>query len=202
MKTLLVAAFTICSAGWLGASELTCDMSGNRATPGLEARVEKDALLVHWNGEAGQELRAAFAIDNSRPVVRELAVRNKDSQWSTLGWNLVPEFGVTTGIRRTNHGLPEANRWNVFWDVPLNHTNEVRRFAASYQTDRCEVKTDGARLEISFPGLSMGSFSGKLQFTIYRGANLLRQEAIARTDEPSVAYKYEGGLGGFSTASY
>ena len=45
----------------------------------------------------------------------------------------------------------------------------------------------------------MGIFSGKLQFTVYRGANLLRQEAIARTDEPSVAYKYEGGLSGFST---
>src|SRR5437016_8097585 len=101
MQTLLVAVFTYSAVGLLGASELTCDMTGYRATPGLEARVEKDALLVHWNGEAGQELRAAFAIDNSRPVVRELAVRNKDSQWSTLGRNLVLEFGVTTGIRRT-----------------------------------------------------------------------------------------------------
>ena len=61
------------------------------------------------------------------------------------------------------------------------------------------MKTDGARLEISFPGLAMGIFSGRLQFTVYRGANLLRQEAIAKTDEPSVAYKYQGGLKGFST---
>src|SRR6266568_5702778 len=199
MKTLLVAAVTASAVKLLAVAELTCDMTGYRATPGLEAREEKDALLVQWKGEASQQLRASFTIDNHRPVVRELAVQNKDGRWSTLGRNLVPEFGVTTGIRRTNHGLPEANRWNVFWDVPLNHTNEVRRFAASYQTDRCEVKTDGARLEISFPGLSMGVFSGKLQYTVYRGANLLRQEAIARTDEPSVAYKYEGGLRGFST---
>ncbi len=37
-----------------------------------------------------------------------------------------------------------------------------------------------------------------MQFTVYRGANLLRLEAIARTDEPSVAYIYEGGLKGLS----
>src|SRR3989441_1085948 len=202
MKTWLVVALATSAARLFGASELTCDMTGYRATHGLEARVEKDALLVQWNGEAGEQLRASFAIENNHPVVRELAVRNKDGRWSTLGRNLVPEFGVTTGIRRTNHGLPETNRWDVFWDVPLNHTNEVRRFAASYQTDRCEVKTEGARLEISFPGLSMGIFSGKLQFTVYPGANLLRQVAIAKTEEPSVAYKYEGGLRGFSTASF
>jgi len=200
MKTLLVAVSTASAVGLLGASELTCDMTGYRAAPGLEARVENDALLVQWKGEAGQQLRASFAIENNRSVVRELAVQNKDRQWSTLGRNLVPEFGVTTGIRRTNHGLPETNRWDVFWDVPLNHTNEVRRFTASHHAERCAVKTDGARLEISFPGLSMGVFSGSLQFTVYRGANLLRLEAIAKTEEPSVAYKYEGGLGGFSTA--
>src|SRR5437867_10515312 len=199
MQALLVALFTAGVLGPLSACGLTCDMTGYRVATGLEARLEKDALLVQWKGEAGQQLRASFAIENSRPVVRELAVRNKDARWTALARNLVPEFGATTGIRRTNHGLPETNRWDVFWDVPLNHTNEVRRFAASYQTDRCEVRTDGARLEISFPGLSMGIFSGKLQFTVYRGANLLRQEAIAKTEEPSVAYKYEGGLGGFST---
>ena len=52
----------------------------------------------------------------------------------------------------------------------------------------------------NFPGLSMGIFSGSLRFTSYRGSNLLRMEAIAKTDEQSVAYKYEGGLKGFSTA--
>ena len=105
---------------------------------------------------------------------------------------------MTTGVRRTGHGLTDEHRWDVFWDAPLNHAEEVRRFQASYHADRCEVKTDGARLEISFPGLTMGSFSGDLQFTVYRGTNLLRLEAIAKTDEPSVAYIYQGGLKGFS----
>jgi hypothetical protein len=30
----------------------------------------------------------------------------------------------------------------------------------------------------------MGIFSGRLQFTVCKGTDLLRQEAIARTDEP------------------
>src|SRR5437867_926133 len=187
---------TVAGLAPVHAASLICDMSQYRPWPGLDAQVDHDALVVQWAGEHGQQLRASFAIGNDSPIVRELAVRGNNGPWSTLGRNLVPEFGVTTGIRRTNHGLPETNRWDVFWDVPLNHTNEVRRFTASHRADRCEVKTDGARLEISFPGLSMGIFSGRLQFTVYRGANLLRQEAIAKTDEPSVAYKYEGGLKG------
>jgi len=77
---------------------------------------------------------------------------------------------------------------------------EIKMADATFKTSSCSVTTDGSRLEVNFPGLSMGIFSGSLRFTSYRGSNLLRLEAIAKTDEPSVAYKYEGGLRGFSTA--
>ena len=45
---------------------------------------------------------------------------------------------------------------------------------------------------------SAGIFSGSLRYTVYHGTNLLRQEAIASTNEPSVAYKYVAGLKGFA----
>jgi hypothetical protein len=77
---------------------------------------------------------------------------------------------------------------------------EIRTADATYKTTACTVKTDGARLEVNFNGLSMGIFAGSLQFTSYRDSNLLRMEAIAKTEEPSVAYKYEAGLRGFSTS--
>ncbi len=77
---------------------------------------------------------------------------------------------------------------------------EIKTADATFKATSCSVKTDGARVEVNFPGLSMGIFAGSLQFTSYRGSNLLRMEAIAKTDEPSVAYKYEAGLRGFSTA--
>jgi hypothetical protein len=175
------------------------DLTGYRSQPGLQAVMEGDTLKISWEGESQQECLARFKVLDAVPTVGELAVRQKSGKWVTLGRNLIPEFGVTTGVRRTGHGLPESNRWDVFWDAPLNHTEEVRRVAASYKADRMQVRTNGARLEVSFPGLSMGVFSGGLRFTVYRGTNLLRLEAVAKTDEPSVAYIYRGGLRGFSS---
>ncbi|MEK7405460.1 MAG: hypothetical protein AAB225_10160 [Acidobacteriota bacterium] len=209
------------------AAALNCDLSQYREIPGLKAEVAGDALRVSWQGERGQQLRATFAIEAARPVVRELAVRKQGGAWTVLGQNLAPEFQVTAGVRRISNQqlaplrglkleltpeLIEREKWKVFWDAPLtipgsSGTNpdlprrleEIRRGASSFQTSACQVKTDGARLEVSFPGLSLGIFSGRLQFTVYKGTNLLRQEAIAKTEEPSVAYKYSAGLKGFRT---
>src|SRR5262249_53865169 len=146
------------------------------------------------------------------------AARKNGGQWIVLGRNLSPEFEVTSGVRRLSQqqiepltGLKieltpevvEREKWYAFWDAPLmvpgrpgtnlglpRKPEEVRRAWAKYQASGCAVKTDGGRLELSFPGLDAGIFKGSLQFTVYRGSNLLRQEAIAKTEEPSVAYKY------------
>src|SRR5262245_7953048 len=47
--------------------------------------------------------------------------------------------------------------------------SEIRRADSSFRTTSCSVKTDGASLVVTFPGLSMGIFSGDLQFTVYKG---------------------------------
>ena len=230
LQTLLRAsAVTMLTTSPLQAEPLICDMSEYKPAPGLVAAVDQETLSVNWAGQRGVQLRLLLAIDAGQPVVRELAVRQAGGQWSTLGRNLKPEFNVTTGLRRISEQqlnplrqlgrelspeLLEKEKWNVFWDAPLNipgtpgvnpdlprRAEEVRRATATYKATSCAVKTNGARLEISFPGLSLGIFSGSLQFTVYRGTNLLRQEAIARTEEPSVAYKYSGGLKGFKTES-
>src|SRR5207244_11354521 len=77
--------------------------------------------------------------------------------------------------------------------------SEIRRADSSFHTTSCSVKTDGASLLVTFPGLSMGIFSGDLQFTVYKGTNLLRMDAAAKTSEQWVAYKYDAGLKGSST---
>jgi hypothetical protein len=176
----------------------TVDMTDYRPLPGLVAVSEGGSLSVTWDGEDGQELLARFSVVDGTPTIRELGLRRKGGEWATLGRDLVPEFGVTTGVRRTGHGLDDEHRWDVFWDAPLNHPGEVRRSRAAFRSDRFEVRTEGARLEVSFSGLVMGSFTGGLRFTVYRGTNLLRLEAVAATNEPSVAYIYQAGLKGFS----
>ena len=118
--------------------------------------------------------------------------------------------------------LIDSIKWDAFWDAPLNtdpventRTNaipppdgianqpglprkpdEITRATATYAVRSCDVKTNGGRLEIGFDGVELGVFAGRLQYTVYRGTNLIEQEIIAKTDADSVAYKYEGGLKG------
>ena len=86
--------------------------------------------------------------------------------------------------------------------IPLpRKPEEIRRAVSAFSASSCEVKSDGASLAITFPGMKLGVFDGNLRFTVYRGTSLLQMDAIARTTEPSVAYKYDAGLKGFSTAT-
>ena len=78
---------------------------------------------------------------------------------------------------------------------------EIRRGVSAFSSTSCEVKSDGGSLAVTFPGMKLGIFDGNLRFTVYRGTNLIQMDAIARTNEPWVAYKYDAGLKGFSTAT-
>ena len=96
----------------IGASQPpTVDLTGYRPQPGLQAAQEAGTLTLRWDGESQQECLARFTILDGVPTVTELAVRKKGGKWVTLGRNLIPDFGVTTGVRRTGHGLPESHRW-------------------------------------------------------------------------------------------
>ena len=219
LMIILQASLALCQG-------VECDLHEYKPLDGLRAAVVTGELQVTWQGEGDQQLRGAFAVVQGQPVVRELAVRKGAAGWMVLARNLSPEFDVVSGRRRLSEqqagplralgismtpDVIEREKWNAFWDAPLEvpgtpgtnldlprTTQEIRRATASFQVKSCRVKTDGARLEVTFPGLSLGVFAGELRFTVYRGANLLRQEAIAKTDESSVAYKYNAGLKGFS----
>src|SRR5262249_36594141 len=74
--------------------------------------------------------------------------------------------------------------------------SEVHRATAVYHAESCRAVMNGTRLEVSFPGVDLGIFSGRLQFTMYRGSDLLRIEVVVTTNDKSVAYKYDAGLVG------
>ncbi|HEY3742709.1 MAG TPA: hypothetical protein VGL53_22840 [Bryobacteraceae bacterium] len=206
-----------------------CDLSGYKSQPGLTASARAaGAVELVWDGENGQQLRALIAVREGSPVIRELAARrNAGSQWIVLGRDLVPEYDVVSGRRRLSEqqmaplrklnikltpDVVEREQWSAFWDAPLNvpgnpggsidmprKAEEIRRGKAEYHASACEVRTEDARIELTFPkSVALGIFAGGLRYTVYRGSNLLRQEVIASTNEPSVAYKYNGGLKGFA----
>jgi hypothetical protein len=205
---------------------IACDMSHYKAASGLTASMDQNVLTVAWNGQNGSEMRTRYAIEGGQPLVRELSVRKSGGQWVTLGQNLTPEYHFVSGIRRMSTQqadplkaagvelTPEVitkNRWYAFWDAPLvmkpgreiigppRAESDIKRGSSTFHTTSCSVKTDGATLEVTFPGLSMGIFSGDLRFTAYKGTNLIRMDALASTKEEWIAYKYEAGLKGFST---
>src|SRR2546426_662055 len=222
----LTAAVTGAAGTTPLADALTCDIAQYKASSGLTAAIDQNVLTVAWNGQNGSEMRTRYAIDGGQPIVRDLSVRKTGGQGVTLGQNLTPDYHVVSGIRRMSTQQAEPlkdagveltpeviakNRWYAFWDAPLvmkpgreiigppRSESDIKRASASFHTTSCRMKSDGAALEVTFPGLSMGIFSGDLRFTAYRGANLLRMDALATTKEEWIAYKYEAGLEGFST---
>ena len=208
------------------AAQAQCDLSAYKAAPGLTAVRTADSVTVAWTGERAEQLRAVFGLRSGQPTVLELAVRRTAaSKWVILGSNLTPEYQVTTGKRRLSEqqmaplrelgialtpDVVEREKWFAFWDAPLSvpgragtnldlprKPDEIRRDRAVFHSSSCRVESHGARLEVTFPGVDLGIFSGDLRYTAYKGSNLLRQEVIASTREQSVAYKYDGGLKGF-----
>ncbi|MEZ5403859.1 MAG: hypothetical protein R2729_29535 [Bryobacteraceae bacterium] len=203
-----------------------CDLSEYKVQAGLRVENAGDEVRVTWSGASGQQLRAHFASVGGGPVVRELAARGP-SGWKVLGRDLEPEFAVTTGRRRisqqqisplrevkqTSPEFLDREKWKAFWDAPLalpglagtnpdlpRQASEIRRDTGKFTDSSCSVRSDGARVEVSFDGLTLGIFSGGARFTFYKGTNLIRQEAIAKTDAPSVAYHYRAGLRGLRIA--
>jgi len=204
---------------------MSCNLQDWKGIAGVTVSANRDNVEVSWPSEQGQQNRARFAVRDGQPVVAELAARKPGGTWIVLGKDLAPDFQVTTGRRRIStteldilkklhKDTPETEneyKWNVFWDAPLeipgldSHLvgpgrtpDEVKRATVSYNSSTCRVASDGDRVSIDFNGLTLGLFSGDLQFTAYKGSNLLRQEALAKTDAPDVAYIYKAGLKGFS----
>src|SRR5579862_5710061 len=126
----------------------------------------------------------ATVLSNAAPVFRvDSGLRRITNQ------QLDPLAGL--GIKITPD-IIEKYKWEAFWDAPLNlpgseaahndctppqqgvlsqpglprSPDEVHHAAAVFHSESCAVKTNGARLEVSFPGLSLGVFEGRLQFTV------------------------------------
>ncbi len=178
----------------------------------------------------GMSLRATLGLDGGEPVIRQMAALSRAGHWAPLVRDARPDFHVVEGVRRISNQqinpmrdlgreatpeLVEAEKWKVFWDAPLvlpglagvnpglpRDPGEIMRSDVEYDINACNVRRVGARLEVSFESLRLGSFEGLLRFTVYPGSSLVRQEVIAATFKPSVAYVYRAGLSGLRSDDY
>jgi len=152
-------------------------------------------------GKLSPKVLELYAKDDGTWVdqaVREGQINAEDvERWKWEAFWDAPLYIEGSGVRPPSHAtsIPPMN--GIFGQKGLPRTpDEITRAKAAYRVTGCEVKTNGARLEISFQGVELGVFSGRLQYDVFKGTNLVRQVVIAKTDLPSVAYKYDGGLKG------
>lgn len=181
------------------------------AVRGGEPRIEELALLSAGGGQwvtVGRDLGIEYrVVEGLRRISNQQLVPLRE-----LGVELTSE-------------VVDRYKWDVFWDAPLDLSTdvgggnpppaagvahqpglprspgEIRRGAATYAVTGCSVHSDGRRLTVTFPGLRLGSFTGELVFTVHEGTSLFRIEAVASTELPSVAYKYDAGLTGLALTS-
>jgi hypothetical protein len=172
------------------------------------------ALDVRTKGAAAWKTLAANVTPDYRVVSGIRRISNQQ---------LSPLRGL--GVELTNE-IVDRFRWEPFWDAPLDLSvptgrggnpppaagvanspglprkpEEVKRGSLVANVTGCEVKTNGARVEVSFPGVKLGVFAGRLQYSIFRGSNLIQQDVLATTMDQWVAYKYDGGLRGLSSGN-
>jgi hypothetical protein len=117
------------------ADPLTCNLSGYKAQSGLTAAVSDNTLALTWEGEKSEEVRMRLSVESGTPTIKEIAVRGKGGQWTTLASNVTPEYRVVSGLRRATDqqlkplqdlkvpitpAVLDQIRWEAFWDAPLN----------------------------------------------------------------------------------
>ena len=101
VASALTAAALLLAATLASAEPLSCSLAGYRAQTGLTASLAKGALALQWSGDRGQELRARFVLTQGTPTIEELAVRPPGGTWGVVAANVVADYRVTTGLRRS-----------------------------------------------------------------------------------------------------
>ena len=107
---------------------------------GLTA-TQADDVTLEW---AGDRTATAHAVRTGAgtATIRELAVRRAGANWGVVAADAVPDYRITSGLRRMSNqqmaplrglGVELTNeivdlyRWDPFWDAPLELGAEANR---------------------------------------------------------------------------
>src|SRR5712672_3297764 len=164
------------------AATVTADVSEVRPGP-ISVSVSGDTLAVRWPDETAQTWIAEFSLDPEKPLITRVTLKDR-----VVMRNARPQYWASTGKRRGRAGFDE------FFDFPGNDPEGTRRFEGMFKATGAKARTIGDRLEVFFDGFKMGIFRGGIAYTFYPGSRLIRQDAVASTQEPMTAYLYDAGI--------
>ena len=109
----------------------------------------------------------------------DLSARSRAAVAEVAGVARVHPRGAAEGRRPLRHRplrgwaaaiLPQRRVWRTSAGLPRKH-EEIRRATATYHASGCEVKSNGGRIEVTFPGVEIGKlFTGQLHHQSSRTA--------------------------------
>ena len=172
------------------AATVAADVSEARPGP-VSVTVSGSLMAVRWPDERDQTWTAEFSLDPAKPLIGRVLLKDR-----IVLRNLRPQYWASTGKRRGRAGFDE------FFDFPGNDPAGTRRFEGLFQATAAKVRSIGDRVEVLFDGLAMGIFRGGIAYTFYPGSRLIRQDAVASTQEPMTAYLYDAGVKLSAPAAY
>ena len=162
------------------AQTMSLDVSGVRAGP-ITVDSTPAAFTVHWKDESSRPWEAVFSLDPKQPLLSAVSIEGRK-----VIERAQPFYRCETGKRRGG--------WDAFFDFPPGAPEGTRAFFADFHPKNARVRSTGDRVEVSFDGMRMGIFEGRLRYVFYPGSRLIEQQAAMTTEEPDVAYFYDAGL--------
>lgn len=187
-----------CVAAWLLFASVTnalesspVDTADYQANSAIKVIVDDATVRVDWRMAAGERGLLVLNRQVDKPLIQELGVSTgQDEPTAAILKEVNPVLYLTVGTRDlTKQG------WNAFFDNPPRRPHAT--FAAKLERKNIRVQSlgnFGERLAITLDGLSAGSFSGSLKFTIYQNCRLIQTTAVLTTKEDSRAILYDAGL--------
>lgn len=171
-------------------AEIPIDQSSFDAASGVVLATEDDALRVTWPVEReGSRAELILNLASDSPLIRSLGIAGPgESTAPTALRDAEPEFIVTVGSRN----LDPRHGWIKFFDKV--HTRPHETFRAELDPRSARVASNGRSATVILDGLTAGSFSGDLRFTVYPGTRLVHMEAVLSTEEDARAIVYDAGL--------
>jgi hypothetical protein len=189
---VLVFAATLLGAEAARGS-VRCDLKDFRPSQNFAAVQSGDLLTLDWTGENHSSLRLVLNLGDAQKLIAELSQSaSPDAPRKIVLKDAAPAYSVYVGHR---HGSWEDS----YFDNPSERPHEISTHFSKLVIESCQVESDGNQLHITIPGLWMGFFYGRLEFTLYAGSNLVKQAAVVSTEEPQIAYYYDAWLTRCST---
>ena len=144
-----------------------------------------------WPDGNGHTAGLSLDVTGKAGLIREFGLLEVAGNRPILS-NVDPAYFLTVGERRLAPEKPPEQKWEVFFDNPHQRPHEV--FASQLDLQQVRVTGRGSRATISIDQLTIGPFSGSLDFTFYAGSPLVRIDAVVQTDKDGLAIFYDAGI--------